>query len=65
MLGNWICLTSGVKKARGAPNPLIRSALLHPFSSVHSLWSISPGGRVLRSKSHMRYEPIIMAAFCL
>ena len=38
----------------GAPSPLIRRALLGPFSSVHSLWSMSPGGRVFSSKSHMR-----------
>ena len=65
VLGNPTWRNNGVKNARGAPRPLIRKALLGPFSSVHSAWSMSPGGRVFRSKSHMRYEPITIAAFCL
>ena len=38
----WKRRATGVKKARGAPRPLMRSALLGPFASVHSLWLITP-----------------------
>ena len=38
-------------KANGAARPWIRSALLRPLSGVHSLWSITPGGMRLPSKS--------------
>ena len=38
-------------KARGAPRPLMRRALLWPLESVHSRWSMTPGGIGRRSKS--------------
>ena len=43
-----------VLNARGAPRPLIRSALLRPLSGVHSLWSINPGGNVCNCMSTIR-----------
>ena len=40
-----------VSSVGGASSPLMRRALLRPFSSVHSLWSIIPGGMGFISKS--------------
>lgn len=37
-----------------SPRPLMRNALLCPFSFVHSLWSITPGAMVFSRKSVMR-----------
>jgi hypothetical protein len=53
--------STDVSNARGAPRPLIRRALLRPFSLVHSRWSINPGGIGFSEKSTMLYEPITIA----
>lgn len=47
-------LTVQASGALAFASPEMRKALLGPLRSVHSLWSISPGGSVSSWKLHMR-----------